>query len=204
MNEVTLMTSKVNPKAAKTLFIVECVLCAPFIFLAFFGAWIGLIFLIGPIWTYYCYRKSKDIRLVITDKRILATGGMFGSETTIPMDSISAVSTKFPRTVKITSSSGIIAISFLEDYVDVYDAITKLINSRVRTTDDSYPVQAVVEKNVQEEAKPNIPEKPSHTPEQAPLTSETMELLHNYKKLLDEGILTQEEFDAKKKELLGL
>lgn len=34
--------------------------------------------------------------------------------------------------------------------------------------------------------------------------SDTAEQLRNFKKLLDEGVLTQEEFDAKKKQILGL
>lgn len=32
----------------------------------------------------------------------------------------------------------------------------------------------------------------------------TAEELKNYKELLDSGVITQEEFDAKKKQLLGL
>ena len=34
--------------------------------------------------------------------------------------------------------------------------------------------------------------------------AETLDLLRQYKELLDQGVLTQEEFDVKKKELLGL
>lgn len=44
-----------------------------------------------------------------------------------------------------------------------------------------------------------------HTKEEQPKESEirnNIQMLREYKQLLDEGILTQEEFDAKKKELL--
>jgi predicted Zn-dependent peptidase len=34
--------------------------------------------------------------------------------------------------------------------------------------------------------------------------SENISTIREYKKLLDDGIITQEEFDAKKKQLLGL
>ena len=34
--------------------------------------------------------------------------------------------------------------------------------------------------------------------------TKSIKLLNEYKSLLDSGIITQEEFDAKKKELLGL
>ena len=35
-------------------------------------------------------------------------------------------------------------------------------------------------------------------------STDTIEEIRKYKQLLDEGIITQEEFDAKKKQLLGL
>ena len=49
------------------------------------------------------------------------------------------------------------------------------------------------------------PENLSYAAEQIPVTykAET-ELLKKYKDLLDTGVITQEEFDAKKKQILGL
>ena len=45
---------------------------------------------------------------------------------------------------------------------------------------------------------------PAASPAGAGLSAETVEALKQLKGLLDAGILTQEEFDAKKKQLLGL
>lgn len=193
MEEKILIEAKVNPKAGKILFIIECILCSPFIFVAlFFGVWIGLVFLVGPIWTYYCYKVSKDVKLVITNKRVIAKGGRFGSESNIPIDSISAVSKGIFKSVKITSSSGVINFNFLENPVEIYETINNLINKRNSLIDDIYTKQ---KSNVE---ITNINKGTSSAP------IDNVETLRHYKELLDEGILTQEEFDTKKKELLGL
>lgn len=61
------------------------------------------------------------------------------------------------------------------------------------------PITHVSTTPIEENKKAPVAEEKSVTE-----TKERIELLREYKKLLDEGILTQEEFDAKKKELLGL
>ena len=45
---------------------------------------------------------------------------------------------------------------------------------------------------------------PAAPPAGVGLSAETVEALKQFKELLDAGILTQEEFDGKKKQLLGL
>ncbi|RKI67699.1 SHOCT domain-containing protein [bacterium 1xD42-67] len=52
--------------------------------------------------------------------------------------------------------------------------------------------------------QPPKAEAPAAPPAAAGLSAETVEALKQLKDLLDAGILTQEEFDAKKKQLLGL
>ena len=190
MNEITLLKAKMNSKVPKAIFILECVLCSPFILAALFlGVWIGLVFVVLPIIAYYGYRNSKDVRLIITNKRVSVSGGKFGSETNIPIDSITAVSKGFLKTVKVTSSSGVIGFSYLENPAEVYNTINNLINKRTNIPNDVYSTQSILEVV---DTKQTIP------------TIDDMEMLRNYKKLLDDGILTQDEFDAKKKQLLGL
>ena len=190
MNEVILLKAKMNPKVPKGIFIFECVLCAPFVLIALFlGIWIGLIFLLGPIIAYYGYKNSKDVRLIITNKRVSVSGGKFGVETNIPIDSITAVSKGFLKTVRVTSSSGVIGFPYLENPTEVYNTINNLINKRTNMPNEVYPTQQILEVDDTKQIVPTV---------------DNMEMLRNYKKLLDDGIITQEEFDQKKKQLLGL
>lgn len=190
MNEITLLKAKMNPKVPKGLLIFECVVCSPFVLAALFlGVWIGLVSIIFPIIAYYGYKNSKDVRLIITNKRVSVSGGKFGVETNIPIDSITAVSKGFLKTVRVTSSSGVIGFSYLENPTEVYNTINNLINKRTNIPNDVYLAQPSPEVG---DTKQPVP------------TVDDMEMLRNYKKLLDDGILTHEEFDAKKKQLLGL
>lgn len=49
-----------------------------------------------------------------------------------------------------------------------------------------------------------LQEAPEKTPEEAPAPVDVPETLEKYKRLLDSGVISQEEFDAKKKQLLDL
>ena len=61
--------------------------------------------------------------------------------------------------------------------------------------------------NVKPSAQDRKAKNPEPTPESAPKPTDAeaiAEQLRLYKGLLDDGIITQEDFDAKKRELLGL
>ena len=205
MSEVTLLKAKIDSKIPKRILIFECVLCSPFILAALFlGIWIGLVFCIFPIIAYFVYRNSKDVRLIITNKRVIASGGRFGSETNIPVDSISAVSKGFPKAVRVTSSSGIIAFSYLENPTAVYNAISKLTNARNHSADDVFSNQTFMDVESRNGENFELNEGEDINDAQLSITSDTIELLRSYKNLLDEGVLTQKEFEAKKKQLLDL
>ena len=53
-------------------------------------------------------------------------------------------------------------------------------------------------------AQPVQPVQPVQEEQRAVLSSSSIEDLKAYKQLLDDGVITQEEFDAKKKQILGL
>ena len=149
MNETTIMKANMNPSVPKGIFIFECVICIPMVILSLWaGVWFGIIFAAGPIVTYFAYKNSKNIELVITNKRIIATGGKFGTETNIPIDSISSVVKGILKTVRVTSSSGVIAFSYLDNQQEVYDTINKLINTRSTSIDDSYSNQPPEDNNI--------------------------------------------------------
>ena len=98
----------------------------------------------------------------------------FGRSINLPVDMISAVSTGMFNSFSVSTSSGRITFYLLKNCEDLNTASTKLILNRQE------------QKKAKESTVSNADE------------------LKKYKDLLDSGIITQEEFDAKKKELLDL
>ncbi len=102
-----------------------------------------------------------------------------GKRVDLPLDAISAVGVGDNlRTITITTSSGIIRFSIVENYTNVHKSISSLLIQRQQSK--------------------------SATPVITEVQTDETEKLKKYKELLDSGIITQEEFDAKKKQLLGL
>ena len=99
----------------------------------------------------------------------------------LPLYQISAYSTKdFFSVISIATASGFVKFALIENHKEIGDILQNLINERQEKT-------------------------------QTPITAETkqqnvnsLDDLKKLKDFLDSGIITQEEFDAKKKELLGL
>ena len=125
------------------------------------------------------YEKSKKyVELVITDKRVYGIN-QYGKRVDLPFDLISGIE-NVADCVSIRSSAGLISFSGLNNYAEIYSAInTELIKRQSKT---NIPKETTVNTNEVD----NITE------------------IKKYKELLDDGIITQEEFDKKKKELLNL
>ena len=117
-------------------------------------------------------------KIVVTDKRVYGVAA-FGKRVDLPMDSISVVSTKGRRRIVIASSSGMIKFAGLKKRDEVHNAISTLLIQRqqMRVANTS--------------------------PIQMPSTSGAEEI-KSYKELLDQGMITQEDFELKKKQILGL
>ena len=98
----------------------------------------------------------------------------FGRSVDLPMDSISAVGSSWFNGIKVSTSSGKVSFLHIENSKEIRELLCQLLIER------------------QEKLQSDIPAK-SNADE-----------LKKYKELLDGGIITQEEFDAKKKQLLGL
>lgn len=130
--------------------------------------------IIGQVF-YSCMSK---VSLTITDKRVYGTAA-FGKRVDLPLDSISAVGTSAFKGIAITSASGAIKFGMVKNRDEIHSAISKLLVER-----QNKPVATTT-------IKQEIPQ--SNAKE-----------LKNYKELLDMGVISQEEFDAKKKQLLGL
>ena len=141
----------------------------------------GLFFtaiIFGPIFVIalVLYFSSSKVCLTVTDKRVYGTA-IFGKRVDLPLDMVSAISTSFLKGIGVSTSSGVIKFWLIKNNEEIHKTISELLLKR----------QDKKVETVKEEVK----------------TSDADEL-KKYKELLDDGAITQEEYDAKKKEILKL
>lgn len=121
----------------------------------------------------------RSYELTITDKRVYGKVA-FGKRVDLPVDSVSATSTiSLFKGVSVSTSSGKISFLAIKNTDKIYEIINNLLVDRQR-------------------------EKTQNTGTTIVQNSDEADKLKKYKDLLDSGVITQEEFDAKKKQLLGL
>ena len=117
----------------------------------------------------------SNCKIIVTDKRIFGRV-VFGRTIDLPLDSISAIATtSITKGVSVSTSSGRITFFFLPKRKDISNEIRNLLIKRQ--------------------------DNPAATVHQEISSADE---LKKFKELLDSGVITQEEFDAKKKQLLGL
>ena len=124
------------------------------------------------------FLSLRGFDLTVTDKRIL--GSIRKKRVDLPIDSVSAVSIGAFKSISVATSSGKISFSAIKNRNEIHEVVSKLLVERQ-----------------------NQAPKSAATVVNAPAASNADEL-KKFKELLDAGIITQEEFDAKKKQLLGL
>lgn len=117
--------------------------------------------------------------LCITDKRVYGKT-IFGKRVDLPLDSISAVglTSSFFGGISISSSSGRITFYYIPCREEIYKELGDLLVDRQTTKGNTSSSGGAHISNTDE--------------------------LKKYKELLDNEVITQEEFEAKKKQLLGL
>lgn len=142
----------------------------------FFMSFSFLPFIVVAIIIYFCISK---VDIVITNNRVYGKA-IFGKRVDLPMDTISAVGTSFLKGIDVGTSAGKIHFKGISNNIEIHAEISKLLNNR----QDNKKV------NNQEPVKVN--------------SVSTTEELKQYKELLDSGVITQEEFEKKKKQLLEL
>lgn len=118
--------------------------------------------------------KWRKISLTVTDKRVYGNNSS-GKRVDLPLDSISAVSKYKKSAVSVTTASGAIKFTFLKNADEVHATVSSLL--------------------VQRQGQSKAP---------APAAASDADELKKYKDLLDSGVISQAEFDAKKKQLLGI
>ena len=128
----------------------------------------------APLSTFYFQHNKTEI--IVTNKRVYGLS-TYKTRIDIPIEAISAVSCSGAfNTISVTSSSGTIAFSLYKNYAELQSTITELVinNKKNNSTSNN------------ENKQPSLDE------------------LVKLKELLEQGIISQQEFDAKKKQLLGL
>lgn len=119
----------------------------------------------------------SSYEMVVTDKRIYGRVA-WGKRVDLPLDSVSATATlRIFKGVSVSSASGRIKFLLIKNANKMYNEINKLLIERQK-----------------KEAPAITAEKESDTPDD----------LIKLKELLDMEIITQDEFDTKKKQILGL
>ena len=113
----------------------------------------------------------------VTDKRVYGDTS-WGKRVDLPVDSISAVASSGMKGIAVATSSGRIVFKFIKNRDEVSRVIGDLLINRQNIKETVAPVVTVNTSDAEE--------------------------LKKYKELLDMGVITQDEFDAKKKQLLGL
>ena len=139
--------------------------------------YIYVVVLVVLVVFYFYFTKME---LVVTNRRIYGKAG-FGKQVDLPVDSISSVGLGIVNNIIIATSSGKIRFWFINNRSEIHKVVTDLLIERQQKK------QVTADRPViKQEAQSNADE------------------LKKYKELLDSGIISQEEFDAKKKQLLGL
>lgn len=130
------------------------------------------------VWGIIYFWLSK-YSLVVTDKRIYGQTA-FGRRVDLPVDTISSVGMSMFNGIAVGTSSGRVGFLLIKNRDELHAVISNLIIERqTQITSNAAPtIQQIVQSDADE--------------------------LKKYKALLDDGIITQEEFNAKKKEILGL
>ena len=137
-------------------------------------------FVIPALLGVFIHSWLSKIELIVTDKRVYGTAA-FGRRVDLPFDSISAIGTGWPKGIEVSTSSGKISFLAIKNCDEIHNVLSRLLIERQS-----------VEKSV------------SHTTIKQEIPQSNADELKKYKELLDSGVISQEEFDAKKKQLLGL
>lgn len=152
----------------------------PFGILPIIGMILTVCLPIGLVFLYLAYFRCS---ITVTNYRVSGRIG-WGKQVDLPLRQISSVSKRGKDTLGVATSSGLIKFSRLENAEAVYQVLTGLINEM--------QTQASIAS--------------SAAPAPAPVIQQSSDAdeLAKYKTLLDSGAITQEEYDAKKKQILGL
>ena len=140
--------------------------------------WIAVLFVVLIIAGILIKKAAKKCTLTVAEDRIYGIT-IFKKRVDLPVDSISSISKSPFSGLSVATSSGLIKFLAIKNRDEIYECIVKLLSNR-QNKNGAASNQVVL------------------------YNQSTADELKKYKELLDSGVITQEEFDAKKKQLLGL
>ena len=139
--------------------------------------YLGVIVILTSVFLNYMMSKCE---ITVTDKRVIGKVN-FGKRVDLPLNQISAVAQGMLSSIAVATSSGRIHFWCIENRDEVFDELSNLIR------------YFQIQKNDVNNVEKSVIQQVSNADE-----------LKKYKELLDCGVISEEEFDAKKKQLLGL
>lgn len=117
--------------------------------------------------------KWRKISLTVTDKRVYGSNSS-GKRVDLPLDAVSAISLVKKSAVAVTTASGAIKFGFLKNAEEVHATVSDLLIQRQSQPRGAAPA----------------------------VSADAADQLKKFKALLDDGVITQAEFEEKKKALL--
>lgn len=184
MEEKTIIKGeKYNIKVLRNVIIVIGVLFI--VFGKLYNGTNGAIEIGFPIFGIVCipiglivYAWLSKIEITVTNKRVYGNAA-FGKRVDLPFDMISAVGTSMFNGIAVTTASGAIKFLMIKNKDEIHSEISKLLINRQDKPKATTTIKQEIPQSNAEELK-------------------------KYKELLDSGVISQSEFDAKKRQLLGL
>lgn len=148
----------------------------------------------------FVYYWLRGCKMIVTDRRIYGKVA-WGKDVEIPADSVSRVSrTWLLKGIAISTASGKKRFRMMKNRDEILRVLGQPpAKEQAKKQNSLASAEASGTASVKkQETKQNSLAKPSTS------GGDPFEQIKKFKELLDMGIITQEEFDAKKKQLLGL
>lgn len=142
---------------------------------------ITILLLGATAYTLFMYNAVQNSEIVVVQDNVRGLTA-FGKRVDLPMDSISAVGSSMFNSIIVSTSSCVIRFYAIENV----DEVRRVIGNLIQERQQKQIIISTVSGIAQESPHSNADE------------------LKKLKELLDSGVITQEEFDMKKKQLLGL
>lgn len=143
----------------------------------------------GVVVSVFVFLLLNYYKITVTDKRIFGRLA-FGKRVDLPIDFVTGVSKiQGLKGVTVLSSSKKTSFLLIKNVNEIYEEINKLLINR-----QSNAKYSVVHSNDSSQTSTKENEK-------KPVIADE---LIKFKELLDKGVITEEEFEAKKKQILGL
>lgn len=132
----------------------------------------GVGAIVFSVLTVIFYIWMTGCKIIVTNKRVYGIGA-FRKRVDLPFDMISSVGSSLLNSVAVATSSGKICFWFVANRNEVFSAISSCLVERQNSIYST-----------------------------STSTLSSADELKKYKELLDSGVISREEFDAKKKQLL--